>query len=119
MLAGDRCPPMPMGLIGTAVILAWSWSLLRSAGAVLLDAVPSEALVRTVRDQLEKNGDKVADLHLWRLGPGHMGVIASIVSDQPQPSETYKARLAAVEGLSHITVEVRRCPHHHPPPNVA
>jgi cation diffusion facilitator family transporter len=103
-----------MGLIGTAVILAWSWSLLRSAGAVLLDAVPNEALARTVRDQLEKNGDKVADLHLWRLGPGHMAVIASIVSDQPQPPETYKARLAAVEGLSHITVEVRRCPHHHP-----
>jgi cation diffusion facilitator family transporter len=108
-----------MGLIGTAVILAWSWSLLRSAGAVLLDAVPNEALARTVRDQLEKNGDKVADLHLWRLGPGHMGVIASIVSDQPQSPETYKARLAAVEGLSHITVEVRRCPHHHPLSNAA
>jgi cation diffusion facilitator family transporter len=98
-----------MGLIGTAVILAWSWSLLRSAGAVLLDAVPSEDLARTVRDHLEKNGDKVADLHLWRLGPGHMGLIASIVSDQPQPPETYKARLSAVEGLSHITVEVRHC----------
>jgi cation diffusion facilitator family transporter len=108
-----------MGLIGTAVILAWSWSLLRSAGAVLLDAVPSEVLARTVRDQLEKNGDKVADLHLWRLGPGHMGVIVSIVSDQPQPPETYKARLATVEGLSHITVEVRRCPNHYPLPNAA
>lgn len=103
-----------MGLIGTAVILAWSWSLLQSAGAVLLDAVPSEDLAQTVRDHLEENGDKVADLHLWRLGPGHIGVIASIVSDQPQPPETYKARLSVVGGLSHITVEVRRCPHHHP-----
>lgn len=106
-----------MGLIGTAVILAWSWSLLRSAGAVLLDAVPSEDLARTIRDQLEKNGDKVADLHLWRLGPGHMGIITSIVSDDPQPPETYRARLSTIEGLSHITVEVRRCPHHHPLPN--
>lgn len=102
-----------MGLIGTAVILAWSWSLLRSAGAVLLDVVPSEALARTVRDQLEKNGDKIADLHLWRLGPGHMGVIVSIVSDHPQSPETYKARLSAIEGLSHVTVEVRRCENHH------
>ena len=108
-----------MGLIGTAVILAWSWSLLQSAGAVLLDAVPSEDLAHTIRDQLEKNGDKIADLHLWRLGPGHMGVIVSIVSDQPQTPETYKARLATVEGLSHITVEVRRCPNHHPLPNAA
>lgn len=101
-----------MGLIGTCVILAWSWSLVRSAGAVLLDAVPSNTLAKAVRDHLEKNGDKVADLHLWRLGPGHTGVIATIVSDQPQSPETYKARLAALEGLSHITVEVRRCPHH-------
>ena len=108
-----------MGLIGTAVILAWSWNLLRSAGAVLLDAVPSEAIAVTIRDQLEKNGDKVADLHLWRLGPGHMGVIASVVSDEPQPPETYKARLAAVEGLSHITVEVRHCPHQNGLPNAA
>jgi Co/Zn/Cd efflux system component len=108
-----------MGLTGTAVILAWSWSLLRSAGAVLLDAVPSADLTRTVRDHLEKNGDKLADLHLWRLGLGHMGVIASIVSDQPQPPETYKARLSGVEGLSHITVEVRQCTNHHPLPKAA
>jgi cation diffusion facilitator family transporter len=108
-----------MGLIGTGVILAWSWNLVRSAAAVLLDAVPSNTLATTVRDHLEKNGDKVADLHLWRLGPGHMGVIATVVSDQPQSPEAYKARLAALEGLSHITVEVRRCPNHDPLPNAA
>src|SRR5689334_22487387 len=108
-----------MGLIGTAVILAWSWSLLRSAGAVLIDAVPSEALARTVRDQFERNGDKVADLHLWRLGPGHMGLIASIVSDQPQPPDMYKERLSAVQGLSHVTVGVRHCSNHHPLPEAA
>jgi cation diffusion facilitator family transporter len=108
-----------IGLIGTGVILAWSWSLVRSAAAVLLDAVPSDTLAKTVRNRLEANGDRVADLHLWRLGPGHTGVIATIVSDQPQSPEAYKARLAALEGLSHITVEVRRCPDHDPLPNAA
>lgn len=108
-----------MGLIGTVVILAWSWSLVRSAAAVLLDAVPSDTLAKAVRDHLETNGDKVSDLHVWRLGPGHTGVIATVVSDRPQSPEAYKARLAALEGLSHITVEVRRCPNHDPLPSAA
>lgn len=101
-----------MGLVGTVVILAWSWSLVRSAGSVLLDAVPSEDLAAHVREHLEQDGDKVTDLHLWRLGPGHMGAIVSIVSDQPKAPEIYKARLADFESLSHVTVEVQQCPVH-------
>jgi cation diffusion facilitator family transporter len=101
-----------MGIVGTVVILAWSWSLVRSAGAVLLDSVPSETLASDVREHLEQDGDKVADLHLWRLGPGHMGAIVSIVSDHPQTPDAYKARLAHVEGLSHITIEVQQCQGH-------
>ena len=41
-------------------------------------------LAAHVRQHLEQDGDKVADLHLWRLGPGHMGAIVSIVSDHPK-----------------------------------
>jgi cation diffusion facilitator family transporter len=103
-----------MGLVGMVVILAWSWSLIHSASAVLLDLVPSESLAAKVRDHLEKDGDKVADLHLWRLGPGHLGVIASVVSDRPLPAQAYKQRLADFPELSHITVEVQRCPNHGP-----
>ena len=33
-----------MGLVATIVILNWSWSLVQSAGAVLLDASPDGAL---------------------------------------------------------------------------
>lgn len=101
-----------MGLVGAVVIISWSISLVRTAGAVLLDLVPSQHLAATIRDRLEAGGDRVADLHLWRLGPGHTGVIAAIVSDDPQPPEAYKQRLAAIGGLSHVTVEVQRCPDH-------
>lgn len=101
-----------MGLVGAVVILSWSWSLVRSAGAVLLDTIPDPKLLATVRERLEVDGDKVADLHLWRLGPGHTGVIAAIVSDDPQAPDAYKQRLAEVAGLSHVTVEVQRCSHH-------
>jgi cation diffusion facilitator family transporter len=100
-----------MGLVGMLVILSWTVSLVRSAGAVLLDVVPSQALAATIRGKLETGGDKVADLHLWRLGPGHAGVIVSIVSDTPKAPDAYKQRLASVEGLSHVTVEVQQCSH--------
>jgi Co/Zn/Cd efflux system component len=49
---------------------------------------------------------------LWRLGPGHAAVIVSVVTHDPQPTALYKARLAGIEGLSHVTVEVNRCPDH-------
>jgi cation diffusion facilitator family transporter len=100
-----------IGVVGALVIARWSWGLLRTSGAVLLDAVPSARLIDTLRERLEIEGDRVTDLHLWRLGPGHAGVTAAIVSDHPQAPAAYKARLAGIEGLSHVTVEVHACAH--------
>lgn len=98
-----------MGLVGALVITHWAVGLLRSAGAVLVDAVPDRHLAATVRQRLEVNGDRLSDLHLWRVGPGHTAVIAAIVSHEPQAPGAYKQRLRGVSGLSHITVEVHRC----------
>jgi cation diffusion facilitator family transporter len=103
-----------MGVVGALVIASWSVSLLRSAGAVLVDAVPDGRLAAAVRQRLELNGDKVSDLHLWRLGPGHTALIAAIVSDDPQAPGAYKERLRGLTGLSHVTVEVHRCGHAQP-----
>jgi Co/Zn/Cd efflux system component len=98
-----------MGIVGAAVIAHWSLGLLRSSGAVLIDTVPDARLPRQIKQLLELGSDRVADLHLWRLGPGHFGVIASVVSDRPQPPDAYKARLATLPALSHVTVEVHAC----------
>jgi cation diffusion facilitator family transporter len=102
-----------MGIVGALVIVSWSVSLLRSAGAVLVDAMPDRRLPARVRERLEIEGDRVSDLHLWRLGPGHTALIASVVSDDPQTPEAYKARLNGLSGFSHVTVEVHRCDHAH------
>jgi Co/Zn/Cd efflux system component len=58
-------------------------------------------------------GDRVSDLHLWRLGPGHTALIAAVVSDDPQAPGVYKERLRGLSGLSHITVEVHQCERAH------
>jgi cation diffusion facilitator family transporter len=99
-----------VGLIGMIVILSWGLSLVRSAGSVLLDTVPDATLAERIRQRIETGGDKLADLHLWQLGPGHAAVIASVVSDAPQPPAVYKQRLQDLAGLSHVTIEVNQCP---------
>ncbi len=101
-----------MALVGVAVILSWSYGLIRAAGAVLLDMVPDRHLAGQIRQRLEVEGDRVCDLHLWRLGPGHTGLIAAVVSDRPQAPSFYKARLAGIAGLSHVTIEVHVCEDH-------
>lgn len=98
-----------VGVVGAILIAAWSLSLIRATSAVLLDALPSEEIAAAIRTEVEQGDDRVSDLHLWQLGPGHLGVIVSVVSHDPQPVAAYRAKLAKIEGLSHITVEVQRC----------
>ena len=98
-----------MGLVATIVILSWSWTLIRSAGSILLDVCPDASLSRKIAARLEQGSDRVSDLHLWRLGPGHLGAVISIVSHDPRTPEQYKKRLSGLPGLSHVTIEVVRC----------
>jgi len=95
-----------VGLLGALVILRWSVGLMREAGAVLLDMTPDMALAARMRAALEARGDRVEDLHLWRVGPGHYAASVHLSSAAPEPPAAYKARLAAVASLSHVTVEV-------------
>jgi cation diffusion facilitator family transporter len=95
-----------VGLLGAAVVGIWAWNLLRSAGAVLLDMSPDPTLPQKIADRLEQNGDRIFDLHLWRVGPGHVAGIVSIASSQPQVPSVYQSRLADLRSLSHITIEV-------------
>jgi cation diffusion facilitator family transporter len=102
-----------MGLVGMLVILNWSASLVRQSAAVLLDMRP-EGIAHAIAERLEgAGGDRIADLHLWRVGPGHHAAVVSIVSDRPEPPAHYKARLADIAGLSHVTIEVLACPGEH------
>jgi cation diffusion facilitator family transporter len=98
-----------MGVIGAIVIAHWAVTLVRSSGAVLLDAVPDTDIATELRKRLEVGTDRVSDLHVWRVGPGHTAVIASVVADEPMTPDRYKDRLKGIDGLSHVTVEVYPC----------
>jgi cation diffusion facilitator family transporter len=94
------------GLVGAGVIGVWVYSLVKSSAAVLLDAVAGRSRAALIRQRLEFDGDRVADLHLWRLGPGHLGVIAVMVTNRPRSPDDYKSQLTGIDGLSHINIEV-------------
>lgn len=104
-------PDALVGLAGAMLIAHWAWKLMREAGGVLLDRSSDPILANQVRAALEEGGDRVYDLHLWRLGPGHHGLIVGVISDQPLSAEAYRDKLKHLAGLSHITVETRLCHH--------
>lgn len=104
-------PDALVGLAGAVLIAHWAWKLMRDASAILLDRSSDPKLANQVRAALEDGDDRVYDLHLWRLGPGHHGLIVGVVSDQPLSAEAYRSKLEHLTGLSHITVETRLCDH--------
>lgn len=98
-----------VGIVGSLVIASWAYGLIRDCGAVLLDVSADKNIETIIRDRLETKGDRVTDLHLWQVGPGHCAAVISIISDNPLPPATYKRRLEDLRGLSHVTVEVETC----------
>ncbi|MBI2253021.1 MAG: CDF family Co(II)/Ni(II) efflux transporter DmeF [Proteobacteria bacterium] len=95
-----------VGLVGAVVILRWVYGLMKSAGAVLLDVQPNVDLTDAIRAEIEALGDDVTDLHVWRVGPGHLAGIVSIATAEPRNVDFYRAALTGVAKLSHLTIEV-------------
>ena len=96
------------GIVGAFVIAAWAYNLVRDTGAILLDMNPDLSMAATLRQTIEADGDRLSDLHLWRLGPGHLGAIIAVTTSRPRGPEFYRARLNRFRSLSHLTVEVQR-----------
>jgi cation diffusion facilitator family transporter len=100
-----------MGIAGAILVARWSLGLLRSTAAVLLDEQAPEGLRRAVREAVEADpATRVADLHVWAVGPSIYSLAMSVVASQPRGAEYYKRRLPQGVGLVHQTVEVHGCP---------
>jgi cation diffusion facilitator family transporter len=97
-----------MGVVGGLVIARWSWGLIRVTAGVLLDAQSGEDgdLAAKIRRQVETEQDRISDLHVWQVGPGHHAAIIALVTSKPRPPSFYKEKLRGFQDLSHVTVEV-------------
>ena len=96
------------GLVGAGVIASWAYRLVRDTGAILLDVNPDRRTTEGVRAAIEADGDQLTDLHVWRLGPGHLGAIVSVATASGRTARFYRERLAQFHSLSHLTVEVEQ-----------
>jgi len=98
-----------MGLVGAGLIASWSLGLMRRAGSVLLDMSVDPSIADQIRTRVESGDVRISDLHVWRIGPGHHAAIVALVTHEPTDSERFRRALDGLAGLSHLTVEVRRC----------
>ena len=96
------------GIVGALVIGRWSLVLVKETAAVLLD-VADPRLLAEVREAVEGGGGaRVADLHVWRVGPtGHAGVVTVVTA---LGTDEVRAPLRPVQALRHLTVEVVDAP---------
>ena len=94
------------GTVGACVIASWSYGLIRDTGAILLDVNPDPRLANQLRQAIEVDGDRLDDLHLWRVGPGHLAAIICVATPGSHDPSYYRKRLSRFKILSHLTVEV-------------
>ena len=105
-----------MGIVGALIITQWSYTLMKETSPVLLDESIAIKYKLAIKEKIESNADnRISDLHIWRVSPGHFAIIISLVSHNPKAPEYYKELLKELSGLgginklSHITVEVNQC----------
>jgi cation diffusion facilitator family transporter len=102
-----------VGIVGGIVISWWAVSLCRQSSRQLLDVVSSPAHEERVRAKLEALDDvRVADLHVWELGPGRRSCIVALVTSAPRDVEYYRKAVLAALPVAHLTIEIHQCEHH-------
>jgi cation diffusion facilitator family transporter len=100
-----------VALAGGALIAHWALRVLRDSARSLVDASSDTRLRDGVRRAIETDGDaRVADLHVWQIGPQAWSAVVSVVADRPLASTLYRERLRVMTELQHVTIEVHQCP---------
>jgi len=99
-----------MGIVGSLVVAAWAFTLLRDTGRILLDAEMDSPVVAEIRDALCRCSvpATIEDLHVWRVGRGKFACVLSVEAAGAVSPDEIRLLLAQHEELTHITVEVNQ-----------
>ena len=99
-----------MGIVGSVIVAAWAFTLLRDTGRILLDAEMDAPVVARIRNAV--CGGSVAttieDLHVWRVGKGKFACVLSVETAEAVSPDEIRSLLSVHEELTHVTVEVNR-----------
>ncbi|MBF0276659.1 MAG: CDF family Co(II)/Ni(II) efflux transporter DmeF [SAR324 cluster bacterium] len=96
-----------IGMLGAAVILHWSYGLLKNTSEILLDREVKQETISAIRSAVEADSDnRIADFHIWRVSSRSLALIVSVVTHFPKSPDHYKALLVNFKELDHVTIEV-------------
>jgi cation diffusion facilitator family transporter len=96
-----------VGLLGAALIAKWSYGLLKDTSDVLLDRQAPPEVLKEMTECMQVDGCVVDDLHVWSIGTGVYSGIVSLLTDTPNSTDMYRARVPTHLGVQHLSVEVR------------
>ncbi len=100
-----------MGIVGAILVARWSYGLLGSTSAILLDREAPESFREKIRLVIEADDDtQITDLHVWSIGPEIYSAQIALVGHNPLTPAEYKALIPKSLGLVHVSVEVHVCP---------
>jgi len=103
-----------MGIVGAFLVARWAWGLVKASSSVLLDKQADESLRENVINSIETNNtDRVADLHIWSIGPGIRAAEICVVTHEPHPPDHYRALIPDEANIVHATIEVQHCTSRH------
>ncbi len=96
-----------MGVVGSAVILRWSYGLCKDSAWELLDGHSRRIMRDEIRDLIIAEGAQVLDLHLWRVAPKAVACELVVASERPRGADFYRSRILERFTLEHLIVEER------------
>jgi cation diffusion facilitator family transporter len=103
-----------MGIVGAVLVAVWAKNLLIETGKVLLDREMDHPVVAEIREAVEtgsdEDGNRLSDLHVWRVGKNAYACALSVVTHDPAltPAQV-RQQLAQHEEIVHATIEIQRC----------
>ena len=100
-----------MGIVGAVLVATWAKGLLTQTGKVLLDREMDHPVVEEIRDVVEQEETRIADLHVWRVGKASYACALTVVThDTSLTPDDIRRQLAVHEEIVHSTIELHRCP---------
>ncbi len=95
-----------MALIGAALIAHFAGTILRRAGAALLDVRQNPALEAEIARRLESSGLSVREVRAWRTGPGRSAVSITLKSPHSEAPEAIRRVLDDLPGVSRLSLDL-------------
>lgn len=98
-----------VGILGSIVISKWAIGLCMQTGWELLDGTSKQIPADQVKQLIEDEHTKVADLHLWRIAPNAIACELTICCNRPLGSEHYRQSLLHHLQIQHLVIEEKAC----------